>query len=204
MTYPVHMPEAAYERIINSVPEAAREGVLASTFPGMVSELAKPGDIIRDQLTLDSFTLLANACAAVIAVGDHLDLVKKKVIYNKPVEFNGGPAGQRVPADLTPAFSALTGEQAHLLHMAIGMAGEAAEMLSQVYSHVFTGAQLDVDNVVEESGDSMFYIQGLLGPLNVSLPEAIFSNQAKLLGKRYANGYSDKAAQERADKPAGE
>lgn len=161
----------------------------------------------------------------------------------------------------------LTPEKCHLLHMAIGISGEAAELLE---AHV----EEDAENVEEELGDLLFYLTGatfafkewnypieapplieasnypnldiadavvaaagnfldlvkkytvynkpfdeiaLSGALAIvlneieifatvfelNIPDLVNENMTKLL-KRYANGYSDKAAQERADKPAGE
>lgn len=161
-------------------------------------------------------------------------------------------------------IESLTPSKAHALHMAVGMAGEAAELMDGV---VFS----DRDNVVEELGDLEFYVEGLrqgadinrhetldkLGivddsfgghansavgvfvecgnildvvkksaiynkelnreslvtrltrfeyymdnlrnELGITREETITANIAKL-GVRYANGYSDKAAHDRADK----
>jgi len=72
-----------------------------------------------------------------------------------------------------------------------------------VVSHVL-GAELDGENVREEAGDATFYIVGLLNGIQTSLGEAQLANKVKLLGKRYKNGYSDEAAQARADKSEGQ
>lgn len=161
----------------------------------------------------------------------------------------------------------LTPEKCHLLHMAVGISGEAAELKAALLT---TDAERKYNNVREEFGDLVFYVTGAtfafphwtpacwqeamemsnnkyegmdafdsvvlaagdfldlvkkytvynkpfdelaliqalqnvivqlrsFGDLEVVANE----NMTKLL-KRYANGYSDKAAQERADKPAGE
>ena len=160
-------------------------------------------------------------------------------------------------------LATLTAEKCHLLHMAIGISGEAAE---------FFESKTEV-NSCEEAGDLLFYITGATFALpswndsdwheatsetrtdkfasyhakdalvvaagdfldlvkkytvynkpfdEPAIKEALIEvlyqlgtyygdeldllldeNIAKLT-KRYATGYSDKAAQERADKPAGE
>lgn len=202
MTYPNHLNNEAGAALIEALPQSTQDKINNTTYPQMVNELAKPGETIRSELQITGFITLLRVCAAVINRGNELDTVKKNVVYNKVVpEANLFLLPSSQP--LGVAFEALTAEKAHLLHMAVGLAGEAAEMLHQVVEHIL-GAPLDHDNVSEEGGDSMFYIQGLLGPLNFSLQDALFANKVKLLGKRFPNGYSDAAAQERADKPAGQ
>lgn len=197
--YPEDMDDATYDRHLEGLSPEAVEKIITTSFPQMVSELAKPGEDIRDQLTFDNFTLLAAACASVVTAGDRLDLVKKRVVYNKDIDIGQAPIC-KLPQLLMPAFSSLTAEKAHLLHMGVGLAGEAGEMLSQIFDHVFNDAPLDEGNVVEEGGDSLFYIQGLIGAIQVSMSEMALANMAKLIGKRFPKGYSDQAAQTRADK----
>ena len=196
--YPENLNLERSEALLAALPEEAQQKVKSTTFADMVLELAKPGEAIRSDLNFTKFVRLLNICAAVINRGNELDIVKKAVVYNKELPL---PDQLRLPDSqaLAQALESLTAEKAHLLHMAIGFAGEAAEMLEQIVRHVL-GAELDVDNVVEEGGDGLFYIQGLLGPLDHSMNDSAFATMVKLLGKRYKNGYSDAAAQERDDK----
>jgi NTP pyrophosphatase (non-canonical NTP hydrolase) len=182
-------------------PEDQQE-IVNTPFDQMVTNLAKPGQTMKDELKFIGFLKVLQVCAAVINRGNELDTVKKAVVYNKAVD---APAPFTLPSSqgLAEAFEALDGEKMHLLHMALGLAGEAAEMLDQVVSHVL-GAPLDGKNVREEAGDASFYIVGLLNGIQTPLAEALLANKVKLMGYRYKKGYSDKAAQERADKPAGE
>lgn len=90
--------------------------------------------------------------------------------------------------------------RAHALHMAVGVAGEAGELLDAVKKHVIYDKALDRTNVVEELGDLEFYMEGLRQGLGITREETLEHCQAKL-SKRYASGsYSNRAAQERADK----
>ena len=179
-----------------------QQAIVDKPFHVMVDELAKPGQTMKDELKFTGFLQLLQICGAVINRGNELDNVKKRIVYNKdlPLEpaFNL-PSSQ----GLGMAFDALDADKMHMLHMAVGLAGEASEMLQQVVSYVL-GAQLDGENVREEAGDATFYIVGLLNSIQTHLAEAKTANKAKLLGKRYKNGYSDKAAQERADKEPGQ
>lgn len=86
-----------------------------------------------------------------------------------------------------------------LMHAAIGIAGEAGELLDAVKKTWVYNKVLDRANVVEELGDLNFYMQHLQNLLQISDDEIVEANIAKLR-KRYAEGYSDKAAQERVDK----
>lgn len=94
----------------------------------------------------------------------------------------------------------LTPDDAHILHMAVGISGEAGELLDAVKKKTIYQKPLDRNNVVEELGDLEFYMEGLRQSLGITRQETLRGN-IKKLGKRYENfKYSDKAAHERADK----
>jgi NTP pyrophosphatase (non-canonical NTP hydrolase) len=94
----------------------------------------------------------------------------------------------------------LTPQQAHLLHMAVGVSGEAGELLDAIKKHCVYQKQIDLNNVMEEAGDILFYLTGLLGELDMTIEECIEANMNKL-SKRYPQGtYSNTAAIARADK----
>ena len=94
----------------------------------------------------------------------------------------------------------LTAEDAHLLHMVVGVSGEAGELLDAVKKAVIYRKPLDLENVIEELGDLEFYMEGLRQGLCITRQETIAANVAKL-SKRYEGlRYSDKSAQLRADK----
>jgi NTP pyrophosphatase (non-canonical NTP hydrolase) len=97
-------------------------------------------------------------------------------------------------------IESLTPEKADSLHMAVGVAGEAGELLDAIKKYVIYNKTLDRDNVVEELGDLEFYMEGLRQALDISREETIKANITKL-GVRYSSGsYSDKQAHDRADK----
>lgn len=103
---------------------------------------------------------------------------------------------QEIIETMTPA-------KVDLLHAAIGISGEAGELLDAVKKHVIYNKDLDVDNVIEELGDLEFYIEALRQRIGVDRSVVLASNVSKLL-KRYPTGYTDQAAKDRADKQAGE
>ena len=101
--------------------------------------------------------------------------------------------GQDIINDLTP-------EKADLLHMAVGVSGEAGELLDAIKKHVIYQKPLDVENVKEELGDLLFYMSNLMQSVGLSFEEVLQHNVDKL-SVRYSSGsYSNKQAQERADK----
>lgn len=91
-------------------------------------------------------------------------------------------------------------DQIDLVHAILGISGEAGELLDQVKKHVIYNKALDRGNMVEELGDLEFYMEQLRQRLKITREECIEHNIAKL-SKRYSQlTYTDKDAQERADK----
>lgn len=93
----------------------------------------------------------------------------------------------------------LTPNNCHLIHMAMGVVGEAGELLDAIKKHAIYNQPLDVRNVIEELGDIEFYLHGLRHALVITREDTLASNIAKLQ-VRYQAGYSDSAAKARADK----
>ena len=99
-----------------------------------------------------------------------------------------------------PLREQMNGPELRLVHATMGISGEAGELLDAVKKHVFYRKPLDVDNVKEEIGDIMWYAAIALDAVGSSFEEVMALNQAKL-SKRYSSGsFSEKQAQERADK----
>ena len=110
---------------------------------------------------------------------------------------------QLVKALVKPGYKILpelTLNDAHLLHMCMGVMGEIGELIDAVKKSIIYQKPLDLENVVEEFGDIEFYLEGLRQGLNIDREETINKNISKL-NKRYSTGaYSNKQAVERADK----
>lgn len=86
-----------------------------------------------------------------------------------------------------------------LIHMAMGISGEAGELLDAIKKHVIYDKPLDTGHIVEELGDLEFYMEGLRQSLKLSRDHIIAENIDKL-GRRYPNGYSNEDAAKRKDK----
>lgn len=101
--------------------------------------------------------------------------------------------GDDILKDLTPM-------QADLMHMAVGVSGEAGELLDAVKKATIYNKPLDIENMIEELGDIEFYMSRVRQLIGVSRDQVLEKNYAKL-SKRYAKGsYSNQQAQDRADK----
>jgi len=85
------------------------------------------------------------------------------------------------------------------LHAAVGICGEAGELIDNVKKTWVYNKPQDGVNVVEELGDLLFYFTAMCCLHGLSLEQLEKANMEKL-NKRYPQGYSDLAAQRRADK----
>lgn len=98
----------------------------------------------------------------------------------------------------------LTSVKADLLHMAVGISGEAGELLDAVKKSVIYNKLIDRENLIEELGDLEFYMEGLRQNQGITRSETLAKNAEKLLTgekARYKVGqYTDFQAQERSDK----
>ena len=74
----------------------------------------------------------------------------------------------------------LTPEDAHSLHMAVGVAGEAGELLDAVKKAAIYRKPIDLANVVEELDDLEFYMEGLRQGLGITREQVLEHNIAKL------------------------
>lgn len=162
----------------------------------MVRRLVKKPREIMAQMTSDKATQLAIATHCALIATDAVDAAKKRCVYNKQQPHN---TFRDVFSPTAESFLEMTDEQASLLHAAIGMFGEAGEILENVLRHI-GGAPLDKENSVEESGDLDFYHEDYRRVVGFSQEAARLANMKKL-GKRYPGFvYSDASAAAHADK----
>lgn len=117
-------------------------------------------------------------------------------VFEEMVQALGKP-GADIIRSLTPG-------RMNALHMAVGISGEAGELLDAVKKYVIYDKPLDRANVIEELGDLEFYMQGLRAELGITRDETIQANIAKLSKRYHTGAYTDAQAQQRADKPEGQ
>lgn len=88
----------------------------------------------------------------------------------------------------------------NILHAAVGISGEAGELLDAVKKHWAYSKPLDVDNVIEELGDLEFYMAAMRQLVGVSRHHVLQINADKLAVRYAGLTYSDASAIARADK----
>jgi NTP pyrophosphatase (non-canonical NTP hydrolase) len=93
----------------------------------------------------------------------------------------------------------ITPHQMSCLHAAVGVSGEAGELLDSIKKYVIYNKPLDLENVIEELGDLEFYMEDLRQRVGITRKMCLDRNEAKLK-KRYPEGFTDSAARYRADK----
>ena len=96
-------------------------------------------------------------------------------------------------------LSSLDPGKCDLLHMTIGVCGEAGELLDCVKKHIIYGQPLDQEWLIEELGDIEFYLQGIRNASGLPREHIIKKNVEKLQ-KRYPVQYSNEKALSRDDK----
>lgn len=84
-------------------------------------------------------------------------------------------------------------------NMCMGLAGECGETVDMLKKHIYQGKDLDINDLIEEIGDVMWYVANLCTVNNITLEECMIANADKLR-KRYPNGFSIEDALARVDK----
>jgi NTP pyrophosphatase (non-canonical NTP hydrolase) len=87
-----------------------------------------------------------------------------------------------------------------LMHAAVGISGEAGELLDAIKKHWVYNKPLDYENIKEELGDLLFYITAMMLLTRVDLQGVLDANIQKLQKRYPGMNYSDAAAQARVDK----
>lgn len=90
-----------------------------------------------------------------------------------------------------------------LNHMALGVAGEAGELVDCIKKHTVYGKPLNEENLAEEIGDALWYLANICNLMGWNLAAIAESNIDKLR-TRYPDKYSNELAITRLDKKEGE
>jgi NTP pyrophosphatase (non-canonical NTP hydrolase) len=94
----------------------------------------------------------------------------------------------------------MTQAKANFLHLALGISGEAGEIVDAIKKHVIYDQPLSHANLAEELGDMEFYLEGLRQELEITREYIIMGNIHKLKQRYHSLSYSNQQAQERKDK----
>ena len=77
----------------------------------------------------------------------------------------------------------------NLINGCLGLAGESGEVCDYIKKHVFQGHEFEIDHIIEELGDCMWYIALTATAVGATMEEVMERNIEKLK-RRYPDGFS--------------
>lgn len=89
-------------------------------------------------------------------------------------------------------------EENLMLNGAMGLNGEAGEVIDILKKHIFQGHKLDTEHIAKELGDCLWYIAVCAKGAGYTLDEIAEINKAKLR-KRYPEGFEADKSLHRAE-----
>jgi len=161
-------------------------------------------DLLAERLTVAEYQVGANSTAApvtqevicrfmengeawvevlekIIELGTFADKVKKHTFYGKG-------SSQRFPEEIIALDDPQIVQKIDILHGLIGLITEAGEIAEAIYDGDEVKLTWDMVNLMEEGGDSNWYIAQLAKGTKIPLATALYRNLEKLRKKRFASG----------------
>ena len=116
-----------------------------------------------------------------------IEKLKKAIFYGKEIEkWQIGNGNSLITEGLTDT-------QKRLLHAALGMVGEAGEVLELIFDHIAEGKELHPDALILEAGDVMWYQGILLDAMGWTFEQVQEANINKLKA-RYPEKFEEEIA----------
>lgn len=117
---------------------------------------------------------------------------KNRELHKRLMEYN--EEGLVINVDMYQSMARRTMKEQpskdELVECALGLAGEAGEVVDIIKKHLYQGHELDENKLVEEIGDVMWYVAGLC--THIGLPiSAVLSKNVTKLNKRYPLGFDE-------------
>lgn len=142
----------------------------------------------RDRLLQHSTMIrLMDTMHLAINTARRIDAIKKHIFYGRDINHIEPYAENRL-TDLAGISDRLGNhETIRLLHSIMGLCDETGELMQQLFEHLFFGEPIDEDNLIEEFGDTFWYLA--LGAKYFKTPTFtlfLVGNYAKL-SARYPN-----------------
>jgi hypothetical protein len=182
------------------------------THPQLVANLAKSGDAILDSLTGDkahawhmASCIPGEAGELFAPLADHLFRDYTLDIENVVEELGDlefYTEGLRAPLGISRAEVCAAGpvNGIEMEEAIFALPGKAADVFDAVKKWVIYNKELDRAAIVTALGEFQAVLETIRDFFGITLSEILATNISKL-GVRYKDGYSDVAAQQRADKP---
>lgn len=145
---------------------------------------------------------LLSIIALSVAAGNLLDMAKKNIYYNKPIdEAKAEELRMTARASLNNLHLMFGGKEdlaidPRILHGVVGKFTESTELLEAIQDAVASGAPIDFVNLKEELGDDQWYNAILTDAAGLDMEEIQATVIAKLKA-RYPDKYTDQNAIER-------
>lgn len=92
---------------------------------------------------------------------------------------------------LAQRTSSTKSSRSKLLNGVMGLNGEAGECIDIVKKYKFQGHKLDVDKLIDEIGDVLWYIAEICTSLGINM-EYVAKKNIEKLKQRYPNGFESK------------
>lgn len=172
----------------------------------MVKRLAKPGKAIQDSMSASQMHCLHMVIGVSGEAGELLEALMAN--YNDTaaeelgdIEFYMQGLRSELDIDRDDTLGA-DPVGSRYTDPGVGIVIEAAALLDSVKKFTVYQKSLDLSEVRKRLGHLEYYMARVRGDLDTPR-KAILQGNIKKLSKRYAAGYTDKAAQERADKAPG-
>lgn len=142
----------------------------------------------------------------IISIGENVDMVKKNIYYNKPIDFDKWFNNIKICLNelnnsykwAIPTYENKQEVQElnpRLFHAAIGIYTEAVEMFEALQKSI-ENKQLDTVNFMEEIGDVEWY-QSIAYDETKTNPENVMNAIIEKLKKRYPNKFDSQHANQR-------
>ncbi len=86
-----------------------------------------------------------------------------------------------------------TDDSLALANYAMGLAGEAGEVIEPLKKYLFHCRPLDRDAITKEAGDVLWYVTAICNVLGIDMQDVLAANVAKLR-ERYPSGFKPSEA----------
>ncbi len=156
---------------------------------------------VLERLTVEQIEHARSAIAASAKNGIAADEIKKNLFYGRPFDqVEPGPLTGYQLGVGAANLEKLEPAKVRLLHHTLGLAGECGEIVNLTGDHLFGGKPLDKTKVMEECGDLLWYMAGLLDTVGLDFGVTMERNIAKLRA-RYPQKFGlEQGSDERDDK----
>lgn len=152
----------------------------------------------KAQLTEDPAQLVSQMLVGFISTGKVNDVVKRHVYYGTDMDFDKIEAATHSSTLANDALAIMDKDACNnvnmsILHGLVGLSTEVGEIAEEMHAALAEGRELNMGNIVEETGDLMWYLALILRECGVSFEDAAKKNIEKL-SKRYPDGFTTQDA----------